>query len=348
MSDNTEINVAETLAVIESEDGPTAVFVADGKKKFRLTKKKLMGIIALIIAFIIVAEGITAVVLCSSVLSRNGSKGFYEYAYGEDGLEIAEKDKAWVEDKAESIYIENDDGKELHALEIINKNISHSYVVMCHQYGESASSMGEYAKHFYELGFNIILPDLRGHGESEYSDVSMGWLDRLDILKWVGKITENDPEARIVLFGVSLGGTAVTMAAGEELPENVRAVIADSCYSDVRKVMKTYIGDELKLPAFPILNIASRFCEIKNGWSFKTASTVQQSSKITVPILFIHGEEDTFANIGQSNEIFEVCSSENVEQKVIQDGVHGKNLKTDESTYWSAVDMFILDNLGLF
>lgn len=343
MLNNIKTEKAMKVGVISSEDGPTAIFL----KKPKITKKKVIALVAILIALALIAEVITAFILCNSVLSKNGSESFYKYAYGEKGLDISENDTKWVTEKAESLFLENDDGKKLHALEITNKNISHSYAVICHQYGESAASMGEYAKHFYELGFNILLPDLRGHGKNEYSTITMGWEDRLDILKWIDNIIEKDSKARIVLFGVSLGGSAVAMTAGEELPENVRAVIADSCYADFETVMKGYIKDEKKLPSFPILNIASKFSEIKNGWSFDDISTLNQSAKIRIPVLYIHGEEDTFVHIGQSNDIYEACQADIVEQTVIQDGIHAKNLETNESDYWGAVDMFILNNIGL-
>lgn len=315
-------------------------------KNFKLTKKRVVLLIAAVLAFILVFDAVSAAVITSSVFSNGGSKGFYEYAYGEEGLDFSDENKKWIENNTESVYIENG-GKKLHALEIENKNISHSYVIACHQYGGSAVSMAQYAMHFYELGFNVLFPNLRGFGENEYKKASMGWEDRLDIVKWCEYITEKDSSARIILFGVSLGAAAVTNAAGEELPDSVRAVVADSCYSDVWEIMKGYIKDKPLLQSFPILNMASAFCGIKNGWDFKEASTVAKAEEITLPILFIHGENDEFAPISQSNDIFEVCDSEVVDQVIVEDGTHAKNLETDETTYWSEVDLFILNNIGL-
>lgn len=345
IDDIKNIQEATTLAVINSEDGPTAIFVAK-KRHGKISKKKIICALIILVVAVLVAEGIFSVAFCTSLLSQNGSKAFYEYAYSENGVDVKESDKEWIKSNSQSVFVENGDGVKLHALEMKNKNVSNSYVIICHQYGENALSMGEYARHFYELGFNVILPDLRGHGESGYAAVSMGWEDRLDIVKWAEYTVECNSDAKIFLFGVSVGGSAVAMAAAEQLPENVKGVIADSCYSSVWDSAKGYL-EQKNIPVFPTLNMASAFCDLKNGWNFKDASTVSQAAKTELPVLYIHGENDEFAPISQSNDIFEVCPSKKVDQVVIQDGEHAKNLQTDEEKYWAEIDMFILDNIGL-
>ena len=46
----------------------------------------------------------------------------------------------------------------------------------------------------------------------------MGWDDSVDLVQWVNQIVERDPQARIMLFGVSMGGAEVMMASGRDLP----------------------------------------------------------------------------------------------------------------------------------
>ena len=46
-----------------------------------------------------------------------------------------------------------------------------------------------------------------------------------------------DPKARIVLHGESMGASDVMMALGEPLPKNVKAVIEDSGYSDLSRLL---------------------------------------------------------------------------------------------------------------
>ena len=56
---------------------------------------------------------------------------------------------------------------------------------MIHGYDDSGMWFGREALAFYQAGFNLLLPDARGHGKSQGTYVGMGWHDRLDIKEWI-------------------------------------------------------------------------------------------------------------------------------------------------------------------
>ena len=84
----------------------------------------------------------------------------------------------------------------------------------------------------------------------------MGWHDRLDILKWIDFLTEEEPGCRIILYGVSMGGAAVMMAAGEELPDNVKIIVEDCGYSSVKEEMAHEARYLFRMPYFPLVSAA--------------------------------------------------------------------------------------------
>ena len=61
----------------------------------------------------------------------------------------------------------------------------------------------------------------------------MGWLDREDILRWIDFILADDPQAEIVVHGISMGAATTMMTAGEDTPENVKVFIEDCGYTSV-------------------------------------------------------------------------------------------------------------------
>ena len=89
------------------------------------------------------------------------------------------------------------------------------------------------------LGHERIAPDLRACGDSEGNFVGMGWLDRKDVLRWIDYIIQRDPDAEIVIHGISMGAATTMMTAGEDTPDNVKAFVEDCGYTSVWDVFSS-------------------------------------------------------------------------------------------------------------
>lgn len=170
--------------------------------------------------------------------------------------------------------------------------------------------MTRYIRNFYEKGFHVLAPDLRGHGESDGEYIGMGWHDRLDILQWIEEVIELDPYAEIVLFGVSMGGATVMMTSGEDLPPNVKVIVEDCGYSSVSDVFVYQLDDLFGLPEFPVMNAANTITNIRAGFDLYEASAVEQVAKSVKPILFIHGDQDTFVPYEMLEEVYAAAAVE--------------------------------------
>ncbi len=313
------------------------------KALFKSKKRALLSIVAISVVLFVFVNVCASAFFSFALFKENGWKSFEEYSYGR----VLESESEWVSEKCEKSETEDAEGEKISALEIKNEHISHSYVIICHQYGGSPYSMEEYAKHFYELGFNIVMPYMRGHGESPYKNISFGWGDRLDIAEWVEYIVSKDENARIALFGVSLGANAVTQIASEDLPENVRLAIADSCYTSIEELIKEYVKNETPFSSSFVTKLTSAFSKSKIGESFENADTIIKVREIELPIMFINAENDTAVPPLVSKRLYENCDAEVVEEIIIEKGTHGNNLQADAESYWSYVDGFILNNIGL-
>ena len=79
-----------------------------------------------------------------------------------------------------------------------------------------------------ELNYNVMVPDLHYHGESEGRAVQMGWLDRLDVKKFAVMAHDIWNDDFMVVHGVSMGGATTMMLSGDDdLPPYIRAFVDD-------------------------------------------------------------------------------------------------------------------------
>ncbi|MEK6207812.1 MAG: alpha/beta fold hydrolase [Chloroflexota bacterium] len=93
-------------------------------------------------------------------------------------------------------------------------------------------------------GYDVLLFDLRGHGDSDGERFSLGYLERRDVAAAIDYVTGRGvPESRIALIGISMGAGTVLQAL--LLHPNVGAVVADSSYTDAR----TIVGEDLEVVA---------------------------------------------------------------------------------------------------
>ncbi len=233
------------------------------------------------------------------------------------------------------------DGLKLVARELPPAKPSHVWVVCIHGFSGSGLSLGVAARHWHGKGYHVFLPDLRGSGDSEGDYYGMGWLDRKDIIQWIcGTILKKDPQAQIVLHGVSMGAATVMMTTGETLPPNVRAAIEDCGYTSVWEEFTIQLKKVFGLPQFPIMHIANGMAKRRAGYSFKEASSVAQVKKSRTPTLFIHGDADTFVPFFMLGEVYGAAACEK-EKLVVHGAQHGESATLEPELYWKTAEAFI-------
>lgn len=244
--------------------------------------------------------------------------------------------------REEEVLIASEDGLNLHGLIYTPADGGKSprWAILCHGYTSQAAHMQTHARHISRMGFNILLPDARGHGKSEGTYIGMGWHDRRDIVAWTKHILSRAPDARILLFGISMGAAAVMMAAGEaDLPASVRAVVEDCGYSSVWEEFAYQVKKLFGLPRFPVLHIASRIAQRRYGWNFREASAVEQLKKSRLPILCVHGSKDTFVPVRMIEQVYVAACG--FKRKLIVEGAgHGAAAAVGGESYWQTLREF--------
>lgn len=228
--------------------------------------------------------------------------------------------------KAEEWEMRTEDDLTLKALMI--PGTGHDWVILCHGYASDLpEAMSGYGLEYFRSGWNALMPQARAHANSDGRWIGMGWKEREDILKWIERIRKLDPEARIVLHGVSMGGAAVLNVAGEN-PEGVIAVIDDCGYTSVWDEFAWQLKELFGLPPFPILYIADLFARKHLKGSCKEASPLEQVKKTKIPVLFIHGRKDEFVPYEMGRKNANACTSFK-EFVTVDDASHANSVYKD-------------------
>lgn len=261
--------------------------------------------------------------------------------WGEYAEEEREKTSAWLaQTTVASQYLTSHDGLRLHANRINALQPTHKWVLIAHGYSGYGMEMAGSARHFQAMGYNALLPDARGCGQSEGGYIGMGWPDRLDYIRWLDEILAIDPDAEVVLYGVSMGGATVLMMSGETLPANVKVIVEDCGYTSAWDEFSYQLKGIFGLPAFPLMHFSTLVTRLRAGYFLGEANALRQVAKSTTPTFFIHGSADTFVPAYMAQQLYDAATCPK-DIWVVEGAEHGASATTAGNLYWQRVEAFI-------
>ena len=191
------------------------------------------------------------------------------------------------------------------------------------------------------LGQNVLLVDQRAQGLSGGLTMPFGVRERRDCLSWVEyALGRFGPDTDIFLAGVSMGAATVLMAAGLELPRNVRGIIADCPYDTPLNIIRKVCSEDMRLPAALLLPAVRAAARIFGRFSLAEASPLEAVRKTRIPILLIHGEADMFVPCGMSRRLFAECASPVKKLVTVPGAGHALSFIVDWQSYHDAMVEF--------
>lgn len=172
-------------------------------------------------------------------------------------------------------------------------------VILLHGYGQSHVNMYRFAYFFNQRGYNVLLPDSRGHGHSK-GQVSFGYFEKKDLVAWCRQVSKRlGADQQIVVLGVSMGASTA-LQASPLLPKQVKAIVADSAYTTIRAELLYQAQHNAHLDkreADLLLKSTDAQLPTKAGFRLADVSCVTALRKTPIPVLFIHGASDTFVPV---------------------------------------------------
>ena len=164
---------------------------------------------------------------------------------------------------------------------------------------------------FHRLGYDVLLPYQRSHGESQGKYITYGVKERFDCRDWARYAAQRFGEDKpLFLMGISMGAATVLMASGLELPGNTRGIVADCGFTTPWDIMAHVARRDYRLPPFPLLYLLDGLARLRAGFRLKGADTRKALERNRIPVLFLHGEEDGFVPLSMTEENFAACRAE--------------------------------------
>ena len=239
-------------------------------------------------------------------------------------------------------FILAEDGVRLHALYLYADTLTAHTAVAVHGYTDNAVRMLHIAYLYnHDLHYNVLLPDLRFAGQSEGDHIQMGWKDRIDVLQWMNIANEIFGDStQMVVHGISMGGATTMMVSGEKQKPFVKCFVEDCGYTSVWDEFSHELKSSFHLPAFPLMYTTSWLCEKKYGWNFKEASSLKQVEKCELPMLFIHGDKDTYVPTWMVYPLYE-AKPEPKELWIVPGAAHALSYKENKQEYTDKVRDFV-------
>ncbi len=232
----------------------------------------------------------------------------------------------------EDVYMTSRDGLKLHARLFVTKE--NAPLAICfHGYrGTPARNFVGGPPMLFTEGYNVLLPEARGHGTSEGHTVTFGVMEQYDCFDWIVFAAEKfGTNVPILLIGLSMGATTTLLASGMDLPGSVRGIIADSPYRDPISILLNAAA-EMHLP----LGLSRFFLETSafmfGHFRMRGADATEAVRKARIPILLIHGLKDTFVPPENSEELVGLNPSM-IRREVFPEAGHGMSYIVDPERY---------------
>ena len=125
----------------------------------------------------------------------------------------------------EEVEIKSSDGLTL-AADYVDRGSDRTAIFLHGYHSDAGVNVPIQGKMFWEEGFNLILVDQRAHARSGGNRSTLGVLEGGDAVKWCEYAVSRGAD-KIVLYGLSMGASALTLAADRFDPETVRTLVVD-------------------------------------------------------------------------------------------------------------------------
>ncbi len=216
-------------------------------------------------------------------------------------------------------------------------------IIMTHggEYHRADPTIGmlEIAKGLVGHGYNVLMFDLRGHGESGDGRMLAGYYERRDLQGAIAYVKGRGilPQ-HIGLLGFSVGAAASLLAAAED--EELAAVVTDSCWADPMDLIERQMVKRRHMPGF-LTPVLLRIAKAAYGVDFDEVKPLATVGRIAPrPIFFIHGESDDTVPVESALRLYHSTDNPRNRLWVVPEARHVSSYRARPEEYITKVAAF--------
>ncbi len=177
-------------------------------------------------------------------------------------------------------------------------------VLLLHGAKSNRLTLVDRMRMLHEAGYGALAIDFQAHGESPGDEITFGERESLDARSALAWLRARDPDDRIAVLGISMGGAAILTGS----PIKADAVIVESTFPDladfVTRRLTNVAGPAGRPLALPLL-YAMRLFGV-DPWKLRPIDGVR---RLHVPIFVMSGTDDKKVTVEESRNLFAAANS---------------------------------------
>ncbi len=253
----------------------------------------------------------------------------------------AEQNYGW-----QPVDVVSADGTKLHGTYIEDVAHGASTVILLHGLYQNRSMCIPYAGLYRNMGYNVLMIDQRGHGESGGTHTTWGMKETEDMDAWVDWLRAKNPSMRIGMHGISLGAAMALVYSGTEKGRQMDFYVADSSYGNLiglgEDKLSAYTGNNRLVWGMDVLNpFFQSVMFIRDGKLLSDIDPLDTVKKMTSPVLFLHGGSDTLVPPKAAEELLQASGSREKELFIFQGAAHAMEMASNRDSYRENIRSFL-------
>ena len=294
------------------------------------SKKRLRSLLYLVIILFVllnVFAAIQAYSMTHFVVNLDTEKADTEFTVGNAikaivfGIDLPRPISKLTPDRPfETVNIAVDDKNSLEAWVIRTDSVSKGMAILFHGYGAEKSSMLNQAYILLDMGYDVLLLDFMGSGNSYGNQTSLGYLEALNVKQAYEYAVTELNQKYVILVGFSMGAAAIIKAQHDyNLP--VDNIIIEAPYGRMLDAVSIRMGTIPVISKFTSV-LMTFWGGTLGGFNAFDMNPEEYAKTINTPTLMMYGGQDPRIPQEESMRIFTNIGSQNKALQMFGEAMH--------------------------